>query len=98
MFRDAITKAARPQRRVFLELFAGGGNLSKHVAKLGHAVIAFDIIYGDHFDIRYNGAYNIVKGWITSKSVWGMWLGTPCEGLTRARRGPPGSKMPKPSA
>ena len=92
-FREAIL-AARLQRRVFLELFAGGGNLSKHTTKLGHAVIAFDIIYGDHFDLRYNDVYNMVKGWITSKSICGMWLGTPCEDLTRARRGPPGSEMP----
>ena len=53
-------------------------------------MIAFDFVYGDHFDLRYNDVYSMVKVWITSKSIWGMWLGTPCEGFTRARRGPPG--------
>ena len=27
--------------------------------------------------------------------VWGMWFGTPCNSFSRARRGPPGSKMPR---
>ena len=79
---------------MFLEVFAGCGNMSRHVRRHGKAALAIDIHEGDWCDICKNDVFNTLKGWIQSGMVWGLWLGTPCNGLSQARRGPPGSKMP----
>ena len=62
----------------------------------GRAALVIDIQRGDWCDISKNDVYNTVKGWIQSGLVWGLWLGTPYNGFTLARRGPPGSSMPRP--
>ena len=56
--------------------------------------MAWDIVFGDHFDLRSRTAYRTLVGWITSGLVKVIWFGTPCEGFSRARRGPPGGRMP----
>ena len=80
---------------MFLEVFAGCGNLSRHLRRRGHAVIAIDIERGPHFDIRFEDVFQTIKGWITSRVAWGLWCGTPCEALSQARRAPPWSRMPR---
>ena len=79
---------------MFLEVYSGGGNLSRHVRKLGKATVSIDIRHGDWCDIGHADVFKMLKGWLQSGMVWGLWLGTPCNGLTQARRGPPGSRMP----
>ena len=36
----------------------------------------------------------MLMGWIKSGLVAVLWLGTPCSGFSRARRGPPGGRFP----
>jgi len=57
-------------------------------------VISWDIRFGSHFDLCFPDVYRTLKTWLQRKLVLGIWLGTPCEGLTQARRAPPGSSMP----
>ena len=47
--------------------------------------------YGDHHDVFRRAAENLIIGWLRSKVVQRVWLGTPCSSWSRARRGPPGS-------
>ena len=94
----AFRRAKRPQRQVVVEVFAGCGNLSKAFHARGEAVVAWDIVFGDHFDLRYRTAFTTLVGWITSGLVKVIWFGTPCEGFSRARRGPPGGRLSKSKA
>ena len=91
----AALKSARPgTRTAFLELFAGVGNLSRHLRRRGHAVVSLDIRHGPHHGLSSNEVYAVVKGWLQSGMLWGLWCGTPCSSFSRARRAPPGSSMP----
>ena len=83
--------ARRRRHEVFLELFAGSGRLSARLRKQGYAAMPLDVLYGDHHDVLRRAAENIIIGWLRSKVVQGVWLGTPCSSWSRARRGPPGS-------
>ena len=56
--------------------------------------MAWDILYGPWFDLANKHSLAVLVGWMTSGKVSALWLGTPCQGLSRARRGPPGGKMP----
>ena len=56
--------------------------------------IAWDIVYGPWFDLTNRHSLAVLIGWMTSGKVSALWMGTPCQGLSRARRGPPGGKMP----
>ena len=68
--------------------------MSRHMRALGFPTVEFDIRHGDHMDLRFLEVYQTLKGWISSGRVFALWCGTPCEGLTQARRAPPGSMMP----
>ncbi|CAK0865019.1 unnamed protein product, partial [Prorocentrum cordatum] len=82
-------------QRVFLELFSGGGNRSSHVRRFGLAVIPVDIEHGPHMDLTKVDVFNHLMGWIDAGLVAIIWSGTPRNGMTRARRAPPGSAMPR---
>ena len=92
----AFACAARPQTRLCLELFAGSAHLTDAIKARGEAALAFDIAYGDEFDILCPYVYRLLRGWMSSGFIKILWMGTPCEGLSRARRGRPGSGMPAP--
>ena len=82
--------------RVFAELFAGAGGISKDVRsqKCGIAVISLDILGAEWQDILDDEFFGTLRGWITSYTVCGFWSGTPCETMSRARRAPAWSKFP----
>eukprot|EP00959_Pyramimonas_sp_CCMP1952_P107066 2238223-Pyramimonas_sp.AAC.1 len=60
----------------------------------GVAVLAFDVNQGPHMDLLNDDVYSRLRGWILSGVVLAIWSGTPCGGFSRARRGPPGSRLP----
>ena len=88
-FRRALRNATHDRKRVYLELFAGVGHVSKFLHKKGYAVITVDIIHGPEFDVLNKSVFNTIVGWIKSGAVAGVWLGTPCASWSRARHGPP---------
>ena len=65
------------------------------MSRKGVAVLAFDVKHGPHMDLLNDDVYSRLRGWIVSGVVLAIWSGTPCGGLTRARRGPPGGRMPR---
>ena len=46
---------------------------------------------GPEYDLTNPRVLSLIEGWITSRAVIGVWMGTPCTSWSRARRGPPGS-------
>ena len=58
-------------------------------------MISFDIRHGEHMNLLHDDVFKVLRGWITAGLVAGLWLGTPSNGMSRARRGPPGSRMPR---
>eukprot|EP00959_Pyramimonas_sp_CCMP1952_P042225 883121-Pyramimonas_sp.AAC.1 len=45
-------------------------------------------------DLLNDDVYSRLRGWISGGVVLGLWSGTPCGGMSRARRGPPGPRLP----
>ena len=72
-------------QQVFLELFSGKGDLSVAVSKHGYGVVCIDIKHGHTHDLCNVSHQNIILGWIKSKVVAGVWIGTPCNSWSRAR-------------
>ena len=81
--------------RVFVEIFSGCGNLSRHRRQAGHAVIEWDILRGLEFDLSQPGPWAVLPGWLVSGTNQAVFMGTPCETLSQARRGGPHSRMPR---
>ena len=79
------------QNVLFLELFAGAGGLSQVVSSHKYAVLSIDIKHGLHHDITKPCIWKVIRGWLCSKAICGLWAGTPCSSWSRARHGPPGS-------
>ena len=77
-----------------VEVFAGCGNLSRHLQRAKVPTVAWDVLYGSEFDLMRPCVWNVLRGWIVSGKVMAVWLGTPSEGLSRARRAPQWSRMP----
>jgi hypothetical protein len=80
---------------VFLELFSGSGSLSRAVERHGLGAVRLDILNDPLLDLTDVRVFNTLKGWISGGLIAGIWAGTPCGGLTRARRGPPHGPMPR---
>ena len=76
---------------MFLELFAGAQGLSAALRRAGHNCMSFELKVGLEYDLSRPCTLRLIEGWISSKAVVGVWLGTPCTTWSRARRGPPGS-------
>ena len=85
--RKAFISSGKGQ--VFLELFAGSSRLARALAKNhGHACLGFDVKNGLEYDLCNPAVVNHVLGWVSSRMVRGVWLGTPCSTWSRARRRP----------
>jgi hypothetical protein len=82
-------------RRVFLELFSGSASLSRAVERHGLGAVRLDILNDPLLDLTNVKVFNTLKGWISGGLIAGIWSGTPCGGLTRARRGPPHGPKPR---
>ena len=50
-----------------------------------HFAIAVDIRHGDFFDIGRPAVVRVLRGWISSGQVRGVWMGFPCSTWSRAR-------------
>ena len=51
----------------------------------GYAAINVDIRHGDFFDIGRPAVVRVLRGWISSGRVRGVWMGFPCSTWSRAR-------------
>ena len=93
---QAALAQARPHARAaFIDLFAGAGGLTREARRRGLPALAIDIARGKHCDIRSNEVFNTIRGWLGSGLVCALFSGTPCEGLSQARRAPAWSRMPR---
>lgn len=90
-FGAALRQARHRKAQLFLELFASSGQVAAQWRAAGYGAMAFEINLGDHFDVTRPSTMRLIKGWLRSHCVSGMWLGTPCTTWSRARRGPVGS-------
>ena len=86
LFRKAGQLATRRRHCRFVELFAGGGAVSKALKRRGFAAIALDL--GNHAAENHLTRVfrDIVAGWVRCGAVIGMWAGTPCTTWSRALR------------
>ena len=73
--------------RVFLEIFSGSKNLTNKMLAVGIPAFGVDIL--DGFDMLDEDVSNTVFDLLREGLIVGLWLGTPCHGLGRARRGRP---------
>ena len=76
-------------RKVFLHIFSGTGGLSQALAAHGIAVVNVDTAIHPSLDILDDRIFRLLGGWVSSGKVAGMWVGTPCNSFSRARRGKP---------
>ena len=90
-FQTARRNSINGNDKVILEIFSGAGGIGKKLRHKGYGVISIDILHGDHHDVLRNDVFNLIKGWLSSKLVLCVWLGTPCSSWSAARHGPAGS-------
>ena len=48
----------------------------------------FEITVGPEYDLCNVKMKHLIRGWISSHCVAGVWIATPCTSWSRARRGP----------
>lgn len=85
--KSRVRRARRAShaRQVFLELFSGSGGVSRALAQNGpHAAIDVDIRQG--VDLTHPSVKGLIRGWMRSRVVRGLWLGFPCTTWSNARR------------
>ena len=70
---------------VFLEVFSGSARLTSAMLAAGVAAFGVDILEG--YDVVDPDVRGAVLDLIREGVLVGLWLGTPCQGLGRARRG-----------
>jgi hypothetical protein len=75
---------------VFLEVFSGTGKLSAAVSERGLPTLLWDITLGEEYDLMRNRNRLLILGWIQSRQVCAVHLGTPCQSFSRARDQPGG--------
>lgn len=76
------------------QIFGDRKVLGFAVHALGQAALALDIRTAPHHDLSDARVLRRVEGWMASGCVASLWLGTPCNSWSRARRGPPESNWP----
>ena len=81
---------------VFLEIFSGVGGVSRALRKRGIDTESIDVLKHADDDMLVTANQRRVLRMIRTNRVSGVWLGTPCTSLTRARHGTPGSGWPEP--
>ena len=78
--------------RIFLEIFSGCGRLSAAMARRGFQILAWDVKWGPAYDLMMAKNRRLIRGWILSRAILAVHLGTPCKSWSRARDrhgGPP---------
>ena len=90
-FRTAMKNNSEGQRRVFLDLFSGLGGIARALKNKGLGCVSIDTCVDPRFDVCGPAISNLIKGWIKSRCVRGIWIATPCPSWSHARHGPIGS-------
>ena len=90
-FKEALCRASRCKRQIFVELYAGIGSLAKAWRNMGYGVIAFEIDAGEQYNLLHPVVRRVLLGWLRSGCIRGVWPGTTCTSWSRARRGPANS-------
>jgi len=75
---------------VFLEVFAGTARLASAMAQRGFHVLAWDIRYGEEYDLKRERNRQLIRGWILGRRIIALHLGTPCNSWSRVRDFGPG--------
>ena len=70
---------------LFLEIFAGQGELSRAMRQRGWIAIEWDILWGPSWDLTRPGPARTLRGWLISRLFDAVHLGTPCSSFSRAR-------------
>lgn len=65
--------------QVFLELWAGSGRAEAALRRLGWGTVSLDIRDGWEGDIMSTTVMSVLRGWITSNAVAGVFVNPPCE-------------------
>eukprot|EP00435_Cladocopium_sp_Y103_P009898 s3109_g2.t1 len=74
--------------KAFLEIFSGGGSLTRAVADAGlDTVEPIDYVNGPHCDVRRKASQELILKWIRNGVFGFIHLGTPCTIWSRARHG-----------
>ena len=81
----ALTFSAKSGlHQVVLELFSGKGVFAAEAQRHHFGTVCVDIL--DGIDFTNKRVKQLIRGWITSRVVVCVWLGTPCSSWSRARR------------
>ena len=73
---------------MFVEIFAGAGQITKYWRRNGYAALALDIVNSHFHDLSDPALIQLLRGWILGGVVLGIWIATPCLTFSRARRFP----------
>ncbi|CAK0873670.1 unnamed protein product [Prorocentrum cordatum] len=106
--REALERrAGRDSRLRFARLF-GQATASASFSSSSRALVPFQRPWAEMarqrwrstqgrvlVDLLNDDVYSRLRGWISGGVVLASWSGTPCGGLAWARRGPPGSRLPR---
>ena len=74
---------------VVVELFAGAGRFTRAMQQ-HMPTLKWDILMGDSYDLLKRENQYLIFGWIKAGLVAAVWMGTPCDSMTKARNRPGG--------
>ena len=90
--RSPSGKAASDKR--VIELYAGLCGISRSVAARGGVAESFEILRDPREDLKRRCQRRALFARIKAGRVASLWIGITCASWSRARRAPPGSRMP----
>ena len=86
--------ARKTSSKVVIELYGGLCGMSRAVARRGGIAESFEIMRDPREDLRRRSQRRALFARIRAGRVAGIWIGITCASWSRARRAPPGSRMP----
>ena len=89
LMRNARQAAAG---RILLDLFCGVGHITRQWRQAGWGVVSMDLSRDPAEDLTCRGVLQLIKAWMRSNLIGGVWLAPPCSTWSSARRGVPGSR------
>ena len=89
LLRDARHAAAG---RILLDLFCGVGHITRQWRRAGWGVVSMDLARDPAEDLTRRDVLRLIKAWLRSKLIGGVWLAPPCSSWSSARRGAPGTR------
>eukprot|EP00959_Pyramimonas_sp_CCMP1952_P296130 6194172-Pyramimonas_sp.AAC.1 len=69
-----------------LEVFSGSGDLSRsfRLVLKGIACFELDIVHDAAADVLSGRIQKLIRGWVRSRMLLGVWIATPCQSMSRA--------------